>query len=225
MAPDWGDWNIANYDAFRTAQIVMQLQEAKARGVKEAWVMVGFLVFSQTPGCTEMCVAPRADGMARLAAFKMQLDAVGLADMVTALYPLDEPESHGLSDAQLVQVLQQMKATWPGPKLAVFYSSNPHGYPGLSQYDLAGRDDYDAGPGALDNVPPVKGAQKLLVIPGGADPWRANPQPFYDYAMAHPNVYAIVPFVWFDRGVDKGIRSNGTAAQYIALGCKVTRKC
>lgn len=225
LVPDWGDWNTPGYDAFRIPTAIMQLQEAKARGVTEAWVMVGFLVLSQQPGCTEMCVSIRPDGIARLQAFKAQLDALGLTDMVTALYPIDEPESHGMSDAQLVTLLKSLKAAWPGPKMAVIYSSNPHGYPGLSEYDLAGRDDYDAGVNALDNVPPVKGAQQLLIIPGGANPWHADPQPFYDYAMAHGNVYAIVPFVWFDRGTDKGIRDNGLAATYTQIGCKVTGKC
>lgn len=220
MAPDWGDWNIPNYDEFRKTQIITQLQQAKALGVKDAWIMVGFLVLTQRPGCTEMCVTPRPDGMARLQAFKVQLDALGLLEMVKVLYPIDEPESHGLSDAQLVQLLKEMKTVWP-VKMAVFYSSNPHDYPGLSEYDLAGRDDYDAGVSALDNVPPIKGNQQLLIIPGGADPWHADPQPFYDYALAHGNVYAIVPFVWFDRGNDKGIRSNGLAAQYANIGVKI----
>lgn len=228
MAPDWGDWNIRDYDTFRTTQIITQLQEAQARGIKEAWVMVGFLVFTQRPGCTEMCVSPRPDGMARLAAFKAQLEALGLARMVTVLYPIDEPESHGLSDSDLVTTLRAMKAVWP-VKMAGIYSSNPHDWPGLSEYDVAGIDDYEANAGAIDRRPTIRADQLWLLVPGGADGLSHNgpddPQPFYDFAMQHGNVYAIVPFVWFDRNdggrILKGIRSNGRAPAYSAIGRKI----
>ena len=217
LAPDWGDWTLPGYDTFRIGQIIAQLQEAKARGIKDAWVMVGFLTMTQKPGCTDICVSPRPDGIQRLLAFRAQLQALGLDDMVRALYPIDEPELHGLDNATLTALLIAIKQAWPEPLLAVVYGDTQT-YPGLSAYDLIGKDKYGDGANVLNQLPPIGGGQRHIIVPGGANPWRNDPQPFLDYAKQHADVYAICAFEWFDRTDGQGIRSNGMADKYRAIG-------
>ena len=220
LALDWGDWNSPGYDEFRTGQHIAQLQEAQARGIKDAWVAVGYLVFTARPGCLEYCYAVRPDAIPRLRAFRAQLQALGLDAMVSALYPVDEPDAHGISSDDLARLLSQIKAEWPA-YLAVIYGDTGH-FPALGSYDLIGKDKYGAGAGVLQELPPLTGQQRHILVPGGASPWRQDPQPFYDYAAAHADVYAIVPFCWFDRQPGEnsgpGIRSNGMAAAYTRIG-------
>lgn len=223
MLPDWGTWALPDYDAFRSSTMVTQLQEAKARGVKEAWIMVGWLVFTAQPGScyAGSCFRVRPDAMTRVATFRAQLATAGVVDMVKVLYPADEPELYGLDDASLLPLLAQIKAAWPGPKLAVIYGGDGHGYPGLQGFDLVGKDKYDVGTRILEELPPIRAGQSWLVVPGGADPWRQDPAPFVEFAKQHGNVYAVVAFTWFDNyggTTHKGIRSNGMADAYRAAG-------
>lgn len=231
MAPDWGDWTTKDYDVFRSSTMITQLQQAKALGVKEAWIMVGWLVFEQSKGCISgTCLRPRIDGMDRLQAFKNQLTALGLLDMVKVLYPVDEPETYGLDDKTLLDTLMLIRLTWSDVKLGVIYGGDNHGYPGLAGYDLVGKDHYGAGAGVLNELPPITAKQRHVLVPGGADGLNKNgpddPQPFYDYAVSHNEVAAIVPFVWFDRtgtngSILHGIRSNGMATKYSNIGVKI----
>lgn len=217
MAPDWGTWATPGYDTFRIGAIIAQLQEAKARGIKDAWVMVGFLTMTQSPGCNSVCLAPRPDAIPRLLAFRTQLQALGLDDMVRVLYPVDEPELYGLTDATLGPLLAAIKQAWPEPLLAVIYGDT-QSYPGRAWYDLLGKDKYGDGAGVLNQLPPIAGGQRHIIVPGGANPWRNDPQPFLDYAKQHADVYAICAFEWFDRSDGAGIRSNGMADKYRAIG-------
>ena len=113
MTPDWGDewWATPGYDADRIGQIIAQMQAAKARGVKEAWIMMGFLVFTaqQNAGCPQSRYTVRPDAIPRLRAFRAQLQALDLDSMVTLLYPVDEPELHCLADEPLSQLVSAIK--------------------------------------------------------------------------------------------------------------------
>lgn len=217
---DDGTWSLPDYDSFRTSTDIVQMQEAKARGVSEAWVSIGYLVFTMAPGCTNTCYSVRADAIPRLLAFKAQLDAVGVADMVTVLYPADEPELRGLSDAKLLPLLAAIHAAWHGPKLAVIYGDT-RSYPGLAGYDLAGKDDYGRADGVLEELPPIVPPQQNIIIAGGAGPWRNDPRPFCAYAVAHAAVYAIVGFTYYTppagAGFGPGIRDDGMLPAYKAM--------
>lgn len=221
FAMDWSEPFWPDREAI-AGRIIAQLQEAHARGIKEAWVAVGFLVFTaQRGGCPLDRYTPRADAAAQLAWFMQRLDALGLREMVHVLYPVDEPELHCLTDATLTPVLQTIKAAWPDPYLGVIYGDTQT-YPGLASYQLVGKDKYGDGANALNEQPPIVPGQLRILPPGGASPWRNEVQPFLDYAMSHAEVYALVPFAWFDRppGPDSGpgIRSNGMADEYRAAG-------
>lgn len=233
FAPDWSEqyWATPDGSLAIETRIITQLQEAKQRGIKEAWVSIGFLLFDATPdNCSLWRYTPRPDAIARLHAFKQHLEALGLLDgFVTTLYPVDEPDLHCLSDAQLSSLLSAVKAEWPA-YLAVIYADR-NSYPGLRFYDLIGKDKYDAGSGVLNEMPPITPLQHYLLVPGGASGLSGrgpdDPRPFCEYARDHANVYAIVTFVWFDRGADRGVRSNGMAPAYksMALSLQQSNSC
>ena len=229
-AADWGEpyWNTPEDRQTIGLRIIAQLQEAKARGVKEAWVSVGFLLFDTQQGCISgWRYVPRATGLQELAAFRQQLEALDLYSMVTVLYPVDEPELHCLDDKTLTPVVAQIKSVWPA-YTAVIYGDTVN-YPGLSVYDLVGKDKYGDGAGVLQQLPPITALQKWIVVPGGASPWRNDPQPFFQFAHDHANVYAVITFTWFDRGAGQdsgaGVRSNGMAPIYRQMACNETEKC
>lgn len=221
FTPDGGDWTAANYDTWRITTTILQMQEAKARGVDQAWVACGFLVFDKD-------YHARPDGIARLLSFKAQLDALGLTSMVKVLYPVDEPETiRTLDEGTLTSVVRSIKAAWPGPKLAVIYGGTST-YKGRAAYDLIGRDDYGAGADVLNRLPPLDPGQQWIIVPGGADPWRQDPTPFVEFAKVHPQVFAIVPFIFVDGygGTSyRGIGNNGMLPAYRAAGCTATGKC
>jgi hypothetical protein len=221
--PDWGPWADPAVRTFIGDRMIAQMQEADARGIKKFVVMVGVFVFDTSPNGTHDRYTYR--GIDELLAFKNKLAALGLLDNVVALYPVDEPELHDLSDAALTFALAQIRAVWPEAKLAVCYGDTGR-YPALAAYDWIGIDNYGAGAGVLNQLPALRPGQHHIVVPGASEPWKHDPAPFMAYANAHPEVVWVMPFVWFD-GLDghyKGARSNGMAETYRAAGRKATGK-
>jgi hypothetical protein len=213
FAMDWGNWDTDT--AAITARIIAQLQEARARGVTHAWVCVGYQVFD-----AKFNVRP--DAIARLHAFRVQIQALDLYSMVTVLYPLDEPNVAHVSDAKLTPLLLQIKAEWAGGALLGVIYGDTQSYAGISVYDLLGKDKYGDGSGVLNELPPLTGTQLHILVPGGASGLSNHgpddPAPFMAYAKANANVYAIVPFLWVNSGGITGIRNNGQAPAYTAIG-------
>lgn len=209
--PDWGDWETPGGRQAIADYIVAMLTEAKARGIHKALVTVGFLIFGNSRG------TPAYLNTTALIAFRERLASLGLADMVCGLYPIDEPDMRGVPDDIMRTVFRDVKAAWPGAKVWVIYGD--HGTPGISEADVIGTDDYPKAEGVLQKLPPLKGGQRWVLVPGGSDPWRNDPAPFATFAVTRNEVAAIAPFVWFDRtdeqGIErKGIRSNGMADAY-----------
>lgn len=205
--------------AWEKTQLIECLQQAKADGVKVAVLGVGFLLYD---------AHFKYLGPSALAQFKLELDAADLTGMVTALYPLDEPDIHHQSDAQMTQVFRDCKAVFPQSKIAVIYSNSGR-TPGIAEADWVGMDDYSRGAGVLGELPSIRADQQYLLVPGGANPWRQDPGPFYQFALQNADVVGIVAFLYEDfpyQGqLSKGIGSNGMLAAYQAVGCKVTGKC
>jgi hypothetical protein len=215
MTPDWGNWDDPA-DRERIAHATIDaLLAARAHGIERAIVSCGFLCFT---------AMYRYRGVEDLVAFRQRVEAAGLASMVTALYPIDEPDGHPTSDAVMTQAYSEIRAAWPGPAIAVIYGDMGH-FPGLSAVDWAGRDDYGRGNGVLERLPPIRGDQRWIVVPGGCDPWRQDPQAFVEFAQRE-NVAWFCPFIWLDQWggtSNAGIRSNGLAESYRAAAATLNR--
>lgn len=199
-------------------RMIDDMQAAVAAGINRFVLSIGIFLWDQTPNppYLDRCrLRPTAYG--DLAAWRAQLDSLGLLDKVVALYPIDEPELHDLDNAYLTPVLNDIRAIWPGPKLGVIYGDSRH-YPGITSYDWVGIDDYGAGAGVLNELPMISPAQRYILVPGGGNPWRQDPQPFYNYALNHANVVWICPFLWITAD---GIGANGMAPAYRAVGTPI----
>jgi hypothetical protein len=112
-----------------------------------------------------------------------------------------------------------------GVNLAVIYGDR--GMPGIGSYDWVGFDKYDEHEaifcdGRYDDLKAeLRADQRIILVPGGASPWKQDPAPFYNKAVSDTQVLAIVPFIWQDNaapGVGAGIRSNSTKPRYIQAG-------
>lgn len=210
--------------------IVDALTRAASFGVKAAMVSIDYLVYSNTmtQGPKHFLGAPVVT--ANLHTFFDLLRAAGVLGMVKALYPIDEPDLFNVPASDIAaanSTIRGVAATYPelaGVALAVIYS-NTRTYTGILSYDWVGMDDYDQAAYVLisrypEMIERMKPDQKLIVVPGGADPWETPVEPFYEYAQQNPRTVLIAPFIWQDQwgGTQNlGIKSNGMAASYNAV--------
>lgn len=191
------------------------MNEAAANGLTEALVS------------TEVCcgISPQP---ACITTMFNGLRAAGTLSMVKILYPVDEPETKGMSDAQVsgvVDTFRQLAAGYPelsGVRLGVVYGpSGPT--PGLGSYDLVGRDNYGHGP---DLSIPLSTGQFRIILPGGADPWREDPASFVQAILDNAEIALLWVFTDLDRydGVHWGVLNNGMFLPYCKAGLQVTGK-
>lgn len=210
---DWSDWDDPAAREWMADTIIAQLTEAKARGIPNSIVAVGFLTFTK---------AYAYRGTAELVAFRDRCAAAGLQP--TALSILDEPDVYKVPDALMAQAATEIRAAWPGPKLAVIYGQNRH-YPGIAAFDWAGMDHYGVDIFANGDVADLKAhlrpEQRVILVPGGASPWKESPQAFVRHANTDSQVAAIVGFIygdgWGNDPTNVGIEGNGMLAQYGAI--------
>ena len=153
-----------------------------------------------------------------------RLQAAGVLSSVVALYPQDEPDVAGMTTAQvaaMAEIVRRVASGYPElDKVALAVIYGPHGSDGMEYFDWVGRDNYGAPP----IVPILNPGQRALLIPGGADPWRADPKPWLDVANRTPAVVAIIPFLWrWPDGHPGGIATNGMSSDYRAAGVATTR--
>lgn len=139
---------------------------------------------------------------------------------VFAVYPVDEPNINGCNPA----VLQQITSL--GYPLFTIYAPTKYGTVCTSYFDIIGLDDYEVSPqqafGELETLGRLNPSAKLAVVPGGASPWKADPQPFFDYAKSNPRVILIIPFLWATLPqAPVGIRDNGMSQTYQNLGKEI----
>lgn len=155
---------------------------------------------------------------------------------VVALYVIDEPDGRNCTHHDVMSacvLLRQVALDYPalaGVKLAVTYSYKGT-LPGIDALDWVGLDDYGKGSGVLigrewlQMMSHLRPDQRCYVVPGGANPWRQNPEAFRRYAHATPQCIGIMPFMWGPRDdsgeKNDGIKSNGMAPVYEALGREV----
>ncbi len=218
----------------QTDWIVDAMTRAKAKGITAAICSVDYLVYTNAAGGGRKLYMGAAQATPKITAFFDTLKAAGLLDMVKALYPIDEPDLYGIpaSDIQEANAnLRAVAANYPelkGIKLSVTYSGNRN-WVGLEYYDWVGIDHYEDGsfillsqyPQLIEQLTPK---QRLVVVPGGANPWRTPIEPFYEYAQQEPRVVLIMPFIWQDNygnGNQLGIQGNGLAPSYNAVATQI----
>jgi hypothetical protein len=169
-----------------------------------------------------------------------RIKTAGLLERIVAVYPIDEPDTvreGNRSDAEVTAqngVLRRVMSEFPelaGAKLAVTYACDTGRRPGIASYDWVGCDHYPSGCGVLSGyVAQLRQAlrpdQRLILVPGGADPWRQDPACFMNYAHSNAIVAAVLPFIWqtvTDQGMTyAGISVNGMAKLYCEAGRSAT---
>jgi hypothetical protein len=226
-----GGWGDTASEAGRLAiadKAIRHMQEARDRGVSSAIVMIDFVMLD---GAQQYRGPP---AHAELVAFLRSIQAAGLADMVTTLYPADEPDVHRMSadsvramNADIRAALAQVGMT---AKIMVTYGND--GMPGVDTFDLVGVDVYGLGDAVLDlPLATLKAVlrpdQRIVLVPGGAEPWRVDPWPFYARAQIEPQIAGIMAFVWWNDYEPgnfpgaKGIRDAATRCAYEAVGRRI----
>ena len=166
-----------------------------------------------------------------------KLRSEGVIDKVIGFYPIDEPDLWGASDADVKSVCKMIRSVckdYPdlGGTLMVCCYSKSGVFPGLSEFDWVGVDDYPEDSNMLVGAPfldlrsSLREDQRIFLIPGGCDPFRNNPEAFRRFAHSDPKVVAIIPFLWIDYNdpqgkFQKGIRSNGMDTVYRKLGAEI----
>lgn len=168
-----------------------------------------------------------------------RLKSEGLLSRVTTLYPIDEPDGRNISNEVMLECLKRVKAVasqyaeLANVKYAVIYSTHMT-YPGITEYDIVGMDKYGVGSNVLISkefkrmLELMNDNQRYILVPGGADPWRQDPEAFRRHAHSDPKCLAIVPFLWIDYYENNqnnlGIKNNPMKDKYIALGKELTGK-
>lgn len=222
MIPDWGPWDDATRPAIAD-RMLSEMQTAVDLGFTQLVIAISMFVYRIEPSTTGRLEDYKFRGVDELVAFKARCDAAGLTDKVIMLYPVDEPNLHNLSDADVVAANSAIRAVWPGPKLGCIYGGDHDERPGLGSYEWVGVDNYGAKEGVLGMLPSIRPDQRWIIVPGGWEGTMQDPEPFYQFANNHPEVAVIMPFLWID-GESKGIRSNSLHDAYVSVGKRCTGK-
>lgn len=232
--PAWGPSETSmEKQAVSNAQIE-QLKSAKAAGVTDAVVDVSHLLFDPFAQSGRFEYAGKVLAQVRLQDFLDDLNQAGVLDIVKTLVLIDEPNINLITQSSFPIAAQDVRQTvsfmgLSRLKLAVIYAPTG-GYVGVDQFDWVGIDSYAEYDTVLKTkVPELKSlmrpSQKILLIPGGASPWKQNPWSFYNYAQADPQVVAILAFSWFgyEGHADRGIAVNGMKEVYEQVAQQVRR--
>ena len=184
----------------------------------------------------EGAMVARPDAYDRVTATFNKLASEGVLSKVVALYPIDEPDVSGKSDADILSLCLMVRsaaAHFPaldGVKLAVIYA-NKGTLPGISGFEWVGLDDYPLREGLLDSdewslmLSRLDADQRVMLVPGGADPFRQDPEAFRRYAHNNPKVIGILAYMWAQQypGELAGIGTNGMADKYRSVGRELTK--
>jgi hypothetical protein len=188
---------------------------------------------------TRHTLAPNAES--KLLALRDRLVAKNLMPYVQYLYTIDEPDLSVATDADLAGANQIARKVFPSAKLVVIYAGITR-LSRIADYDLVGFDDYDQGDNIFNRTffpfPPqsdyqrlldrMSPGQKVILVPGGGDPWRQDPAAFFSKAASDTRVGMIASFLWIDTtnpdgSILPGIRNNGMARTYCAAAVGMLR--
>lgn len=145
------------------------------------------------------------------AMFQALRDA-GVLQHVRAVVPIDEPnlrEHRVCGDMpRAAALIRRVAAEFQHPVLVGMVLTT-HGEPmtacAIEHFDILGFDDYPERSaifrkgGAYEQFRRrLRPDQRTWIIPGGYSDCRQDPEPFVNFAHAHPEVWAIVAFLWRD---------------------------
>ncbi len=181
---------------------------------------------------------PLPDADIRVRACLQTLKDAGVLQQVIALYPLDEPDQHGLSDAEVTAMCGVVRsvagefAELPNVKLAVIYTDQQR-WPGFAAHDCVAIDPYDHGSDMFVAAPflamlaRLAPHQNYFLVPAGGDPWQQDPEPYRRVAQADPRCVGILAFLYITRNDSNppsaGIGTNGMLPAYRAVGLEFTQ--
>lgn len=225
----WGDWETPGGRQVILDNFINQIQAALGHGIANVILTLDWCVF--TPTWQRL---PDAEARGNLRSFFNALDAQNLLWPVRAVYPVDEPDNAGISNADMVAVNSMIRSVMSEyvhlnyKPLAVTYgdrSGKGGPTPGIASFDWCGFDNYGAPiftNGEYDYfVSKLTPTQRTTILPGGSTPWKQDPTPFYNKAQADPRVVLIFPFMWFDNGGQQGVKTDGMAPAYRAVGMPI----
>lgn len=224
----WGDWVTPAGRQTILANYLSQMQAAINNGITRVIIVTDWCTF--TP---QYAPLDAATATSQLRQFFDAIEQAGFMSLVSVIYPLDEPDNLPLSDTQVTMVndlIRTVMAEYPTlhAKLATTYGDRAGKggpLPGVLSFDWVGFDNY--GSPIFTNgeynsfVSRIGANQRTLILPGGCDPWKQDPTPFYNHAQTDPRVAMIMPFMWFENGGTPGIVNNGMAPVYIDIGTKI----
>ena len=181
---------------------------------------------------------PLPDAAVRVRGCLQTLKDAGVLSQVIALYPLDEPDQHGLNDAEVTAMCGVVRSVasefheLANVKLAVIYTDRID-WPGFAAHDCVAIDPYDHGSDMFVAAPFLEMKARLaphqsyFLVPGGGDPWRQDPEPYRRVAQADPRCVGILAFLYITRfdstPPSAGIGTNGMLAAYRAVGLEFSQ--
>jgi len=224
----WGDWVTPQGRINMINDIVAMAQQAKGVNLP-VMLSMDFCLFEQTNPRVPL---PPEVSRAYMDEFFTRLRDENLIDTVAAFYPIDEPNIHevAVSNQDMINANNWLRAVagfyWDPTKplpLATIYGAGGgnslDNLPGISSFDWCGIDNYGAdifNNGQYNKLlSQMRPDQKTIYVPGGANPWREDPLPYYARALQDPRVVLITPFIWI---TDSGIAVNGMAPEYEHVG-------
>lgn len=163
------------------------------------------------------------------------LQSKGALKYVKALVILDEPNTNARSAEELnsaCDIARLAAARYPeliDVKLVCVYAAKPESFTCIERFDWVGVDDYDQKSSVLQGshqalLAAKRPDAKTILLPGGA--FGQDPTPFVNWAQAHTDVVAVVPFCWFGprEPADKWVGIGANAAlrdRYIDAGKQI----
>jgi hypothetical protein len=215
----WGDWTTPAGRAALTQSMIDQMNAGRDAGIKHVMITLDWCLFTPAP----LQLLPMVVRQQNLIAFFDALRAGGVINLVTAIYTVDEPDVMGLDANEVTTAnaaIREITVHYPelnGKPLVVTYGVQ--GTPGIGTYDWCGYDNYGTGVSGYNNfLSKLTPTQKVVLVPGGCDPWREDPAIFNSKAQAETRVVFIMPFIWRDDAGVTSIHVNGMAPQYAAVG-------
>lgn len=148
-----------------------------------------------------------------------QLQAAGVLDKITYLYPSDEPNIFLASEAEHKKMLDITRAVasefteLKNAKLGVIYARKDPFW-NVGEFDVVGVDYYKQKSESLTIgeharlLKDMKPGTKTFLVPGPA--FGHVPGPWMAYANIHKDeVEAVIPFLWFDHPDHKDVKYTG----------------